>query len=90
MLALQLGIGASKSKPKLKGATKGKKRKKGGVMEFKMPGSASRLAPAKAKKAAATKVTVSKTYDFAGESVTVEKQVDADSKEAKRFEKAKM
>eukprot|EP00041_Stephanoeca_diplocostata_P012231 m.204081 g.204081 ORF g.204081 m.204081 type:complete len:293 (+) comp18870_c2_seq6:387-1265(+) len=84
LFAAEFG-GAQKKKvaPKKKIAPK----KKGAKVEFRMPGcAATRKVSTTASNTAERKtVTVSKTFDFAGEQVTVNKVVDEDSKEAKSF-----
>jgi len=93
LFAAELGIAPPKPAVKKKSAagngaaSKKKKKKKGGVMEFRMPG----MGGVKAPKSAAsrqTKITVTKEYDFAGETIKVSKEVDAGSREAKNFERA--
>eukprot|EP00039_Didymoeca_costata_P001909 m.56177 g.56177 ORF g.56177 m.56177 type:complete len:272 (+) comp11023_c0_seq1:91-906(+) len=82
----ELGGGApSKPKPVNKGSIA--KKKKGGVMEFKMPKASVKKKPLKAEEKKKV-VNIKKTYDFAGETIVIEKAVSEDSKEAKQFEKA--
>ena len=81
MFAAEFGGAAPKPAIKKKvptGKKIKKKKKKGGAMEFKMPGMGGVLTQKSAASRAA-KVTVTKEYDFAGESVKVVKEVDAGS-----------
>eukprot|EP00038_Savillea_parva_P013911 m.9547 g.9547 ORF g.9547 m.9547 type:complete len:293 (+) comp2649_c0_seq1:47-925(+) len=89
LFAAELGMPVKKVAKASAGKAKPiKKKKKSGPMAFKMPGCAATRTVTPTTKSTSqeeTKVQVTKTFDFAGESVTVTKEVAANSKEAQKF-----